>query len=726
MSYNQHIQWPATTVNSGSNMQSLATRALQMQQAHLVDQSNRAQQAWEVQQVQLINQRNQAREGFLLQHGWDSRRLGQIQRAREAQEAQEAQLVDQGNQAREPHRAHQACDTQRIQQARRLQQTPGTNGAEQAQTAQHGRMPIPSSHPRLGALSGRPRGTLAAARPRSQEQRLQAQRLLWSQQQNQSEHQQNQPKQQQSQPEQQEQNQTEFQQSQPELQQTQPQQQETQPQQQETQPKHQQIQPGQEQTQHEQQQNQCIYHLNKSKYRDPLKLPWDVYIQRFGFKAIWQAKLGSEQERYGAITAHLKAEDQGKSQAEADIVEQRAFWKCLPGRGSRMSPDSLSDKLKVIDDAALEVEKSWATKACNGLKHAKFTTDDKSGRRPYLYKQVEHYDNVTQAVSEILVTESLNFTRYYLGHREGDFIFRYCPAHPAAHGAFVDKDNGLAVGRDSFWFCGQVPRPQKHYLLRLQAVKCALIRAIASIIGFCAVNHSRLPCFITRSCKGATDMPREELVKLADFWSSQFPARKRMPFDTLGLMLGSPYVGEFAYLLEKQIDQESVLALKTELEPLVRILESGTRLKFNAIAKEYSTQLECRAYKQLFSGEHPANLLVFSDDYVNDIHRFYKQPHYHSDPYHPANRYKRVDIADALALSQRLRDPDWHRDNEHQAGDDESDSDSELSQAPTDDEEEDDEVGDDEEEIDEEGGDEEYDDADSDYEEIDPSYSSDI
>ncbi|KAH7127577.1 hypothetical protein EDB81DRAFT_951163 [Dactylonectria macrodidyma] len=660
MSHGPRIELQTTTVNGSLSIHGFAARALQLQQAQLFDQLNHAQKV-------------QAR----------------AQRAQQAREAQRLQLFQRYNEAGQP------------------------------QPVQNGRAPISHSSLTHSSLDEEEGGLSTAARQKLREQRRQERQRVWNQEQIQeqkrikTERQRHQIEQQQTQTEQQK-TEIEQQQSQLEQDQTHSEKQQTQSEQQESQTQHGQKQPTQQQEHPEQQRHQCSYHLDLSKHRDPLQLPWDLYIQRYGFTSIWEAELGSEQERYGKIVAHLMAQDLLLSQQEAEIVEQRAFWTTFPGRRSLRSPDYLSDSLKIINDAALMVEKSWATKSCNGLNHAKFSTDDKSGQRSYLYSQVQHHDDMTQSTSEILVTNSLSFTRYYLGHREGDFIFRYCPSNVSAGGAFVGS--GLSIARAGFLFCGQVPRPQQHYLLRLQVVKCALIRAIASIIGFRCESHSRLPCFLVRVCRRAADVPHEDLAKLDNSWRGQFPACKPVHSYVLSLMLSSPYVGEFAHLLEVDIDRETSLSLKNELGPLIRIVETGTRLKLDAIAKSYSTHLEARAYQQLFSGESPANLLVFKDDFVEDIHAFYKQSHYHSDPYYPANRYNRVDVTDALELSLKLRDPDWHKDNEDGARKQsaESNSDSELSEPPHED---------DEEENNEEDNDQETQlDGDDENEEDDPSY----
>ncbi|KAF7539369.1 hypothetical protein G7Z17_g12426 [Cylindrodendrum hubeiense] len=426
---------------------------------------------------------------------------------------------------------------------------------------------------------------------------------------------------------------------------------------------------------------------NWSEHRNAFKVSWDDYITQHGFSDVWQMELASEKDMYGPMTARKMAKDQADHEAEAEIVEQRAFWIHNARRNSGRISERLRDGMKIINDAALKVEESWAIKSCKELKHEAFTIDDKSGQCHYLYKQVWHQDCKDQKIMGILVTRSLQSTRYYLGHHDGEFIFRYCPSLQSDQDVFMGSN--ASVGRGGFQFCGQVPRPQADYLERFHTVTPKVLRAFASIIGFQAKDHTSVPCSLRKICKAGAKVRYANLVYLGKSWNCTFPAGTVIPVDIQTRMLLNPIIGEFAYLIELLVHRGVAPGIKTHLGPLIRIAEAGTQLDLETLARGHFSRLATVAYEHLFSGKYPNSVLVFEDDKVEDVHAFYEHPKYHSDPFHPAARYIRVDVADALTVSRALKTPDCYSDSDdddpeppHEADPDASDS--ELSEVSSD------------------------------------------
>ncbi|KAH6990242.1 hypothetical protein EDB80DRAFT_816371 [Ilyonectria destructans] len=348
---------------------------------------------------------------------------------------------------------------------------------------------------------------------------------------------------------------------------------------------------------HQHQHNHQQRHGDHSQYRDNTRFSWAAYIERYGLSDVWKTELESETDRYGPRTRQIAGNTPGI-----------------------------------------------------------LTVDDKSGQCQYLYNQVPYVDCRDQTFKQILVTKTLQDTRYYLGHCGGEFVFRYCPSRQSGPNAFLGS-TGVTT-RDSFRFCGQVPRPQSEYSARFSVVTSKVTRAFASILGhFRTHDHSRLPGFLRSACELGSKLPQDDLESLGIKWDIAFPNGTRIPANIRAAMRLNPAIGEFAHLV--QILADGSPNTIRDLEPLIRMVEGSTRRVLRSIAKKHFARLETAAFKQLFSGEYSHNLLVFQDDKVMNVHAFYDQQRYRSDPLHPS-RYHQFFVANVLPATPTFRFPDWN------------------------------------------------------------------
>lgn len=314
----------------------------------------------------------------------------------------------------------------------------------------------------------------------------------------------------------------------------------------------------QHQHQHRQPHNHHQRHGNHSQYQDDTRFSWALYIELYGLSDVWKTEFDSETDRYGPRTRKIAGN--------------------RPGR---------------------------------------LTVDDKSGRCQYLYNQVPYMDCRDQTFKQILVSKTLQDTRYYLGHCGGEFVFRYCPSRQSGPNAFLGC-TGVTT-RDSFRFCGQVPRPRSEYSARFSVVTSKVIRAFAGVLGYFRTHdHGRLPCFLRRACELGSKLPLDDLESLGNKWNIAFPNGTRIPSKIRVAMRLNPVIGEFAHLFQMLADGSP--NMETDLEPLIRMVEGSSRLVLGAIAKKHFARLETAAFKQLFSGEYSHNLLVFQDDNVMVSH----------------------------------------------------------------------------------------------------------
>ncbi|KPM34510.1 hypothetical protein AK830_g12064 [Neonectria ditissima] len=429
-----------------------------------------------------------------------------------------------------------------------------------------------------------------------------------------------------------------------------------------------------------QQQRQGPGHLHPPNWAS-----WPGYLQRQNLLGVWPRAVAEKAEKhnYGLITARLAAGRDAGFRDEAAIVEERGYWHTRPGRPVHDQPRRVMNVIRAVDAAARRVEEAWATRKSRDGRHEALVVDDKSGRCPGLHKLVGHMGSPEQTGQyyNILVTRSLQNSRYYLGHGGGDYIFRYL-------GQPLTGNHDVLLGwedQEAFQYCGQVPRPQAEYLCRLEALAPQVVRILASVIGFHnRAGKGQLPCAISRICRKDSPLTSPDLARLAIVWNKMFPAGK----DPVGLMhevANNPVVEEFAWLLAVLIKDRRRL-LTAQLSPLVYCLERATQRNLLKIAEGRYKRLKYFAYLQLFSGKDEGSLLVFQDDSIQNVHEFYRQPRFHDDPLHPSFRSKPVDVSAALALSRQHRNPGWETDEEdpEPPAAQQPESESELSDAPSD------------------------------------------
>ncbi|KAH6970877.1 hypothetical protein BKA56DRAFT_693630 [Ilyonectria sp. MPI-CAGE-AT-0026] len=349
--------------------------------------------------------------------------------------------------------------------------------------------------------------------------------------------------------------------------------------------------------QHQHQHHHRQPHGNHSQYRDITRLSWALYIERYGLSDVWKTQPESETDRYGPRTRKVAGNTPGT-----------------------------------------------------------LTVDDKSGQCQYLYNQVPYVDCRDPAFKQILVTKTLQGTRYYLGHCGGEFVFRYWPSRQSGPHAFLGSTG--ATTQENFQFCGQVPRPRPEYSERFSVVKSKVVRMFASILGHLRTHdHSRLPGCLRSACELGGELPQDDVEDLGIKWDVAFPKGTRIPAKIRGATRLNPAIAEFAHLV--RILAKGRPAVFRDLEPLVRMVEGSTQLPLRAIAKSHYARLQKEAFKQLFSGEYSHNLLVFQDDKVMDVHAFYEQPRYQTDPLHPS-RYHQFFAANALPATPTFRFLDWN------------------------------------------------------------------
>lgn len=364
---------------------------------------------------------------------------------------------------------------------------------------------------------------------------------------------------------------------------------------------------------------------------------WRQYIAQHGFGDAWDdSNHRTEQDRYGAIVAHLAASQEHRMAEQRDFVREKEQWTLL----MRRSADCLERHRAAVEgimELADKVQLEWAEKKALEDRHAQQrATCSNDWPRLFSEKKVRIGDWTDEDTKELTIVSTMFDPRYYLGHPGGDYIFRYsdegdttnleapCPMASTPETAWdtwesPEWDSILESDSEELprrlQYCGQVPRPLQEYTGRLKVLVPAIAQIIVSLVGFHRANGESEP--LSRELQELAGLDstssRADFNKLRLLWISEFPEEDgRAPTDIRGRLQRSAKVLEFAHLVTKIIADGVPTALE-ELASLLAVLKRSTGWRLSKMHRIECERVERRALHELLHEKEFEHLLVFED-----------------------------------------------------------------------------------------------------------------
>lgn len=370
---------------------------------------------------------------------------------------------------------------------------------------------------------------------------------------------------------------------------------------------------------------------------------WESCMEQRDFQHLWTTDEDGEHEKYEKIRARLTADDKIREQREKEIIQQCAHWADrLRSQATRLTGER--DDLKLLFDTITKVQFNWASNMQADSGQAAYLSNlDYHRDHGQLFRLkrvvIPGCDNTT--AKELAVTTTLSHSRYYLGHQGGDYIFRYRDRHDAGlddplnmrsmleneptwpsdiwnnpHwlSQFLTDDSELEM-MNRFTYCGQVPRPQKEYMARLETLYPDVIAIASSIIHFLAETQGKCPCSLYQRLPPA-DLGRLAIAFLQRLWVyCMHDDRDRMVLHVQSKAKNNPKILEFAFVVARVAAVHRRILI--EMGPLLTVLEAATGLTLFEMINQYDLRAAEIAHQELFRTGDFTHFMVFEDDSID-------------------------------------------------------------------------------------------------------------
>ncbi|KAI9158897.1 hypothetical protein HJFPF1_06899 [Paramyrothecium foliicola] len=392
-------------------------------------------------------------------------------------------------------------------------------------------------------------------------------------------------------------------------------------------------------------------------------LRWMQYMQLTGFASAWKFQGETEEQRYGPIVAELAQEEAAcreelRSQ-KADIVMRRRLLSDKRKRRQQGIFDTI-DQAAQAAELFLAQRQSAKYRRSAGEKPLHSAGGVQSGSNSR-WKTVTVPNAQGVGSSGVGVKVGLQGTRYYLGHAGGDYVFRHVGPEwsSEAYRTVSYAPSASSVGV-KFVYVGQVPRSTTECLRRLQVVMPQVIKAIISVIGF--VNRaSPLPASLVRLFEATPVISHMDLVYLSMAWDAAWGSVTDWSDWALmrHMMQRNVFILEYAHLVG------TLGFLRQQFEPLEHILIIATECNLTGLIHRDNCRAAEMACVQLYSGRNLHEILIFEDFIIRDIHEFYQQGQFTTDPLHPGRLHElngRADVLRALDLCRGYWTDDFVQD----------------------------------------------------------------
>ncbi|QPG98924.1 hypothetical protein C2857_000380 [Epichloe festucae Fl1] len=396
--------------------------------------------------------------------------------------------------------------------------------------------------------------------------------------------------------------------------------------------------------------------------------------------------------KYGPIVQGLEAEEDKRRRMEQRIVQDQEYWATRSRYFSLKHRRRCQDTLRELSSTADMVQLAWAERSNN---NTAFQTSMKryqqNGGRCAKRFKIRLGDFGDEDARELDVHKTLYNSRYYFGHTGGKYIFRHgtnrSSAHPTSSSSgavFAPSepcswqnpcwDSLLQVNEDelqqTYTFCGVVPRTMKEYGARFRVICPKVVRMLRSLVTFGdPVSEAQIHLQLAKYADA--DISRTQLVDLHDKWMERVfddGPKRRWARDKTKT---HPLILECAFLIV------TIGALERGFEicmaHLFRTLQLATGMSGHAMTDAYERIVSQEAFDELLHKRNVENCLLFSGEVQENIHHFFKDCRFESDPVHPLNRFNCLNVESTLAKLDGLSQLD---DTDTES------SDSELSDPP--------------------------------------------
>ncbi|KAG6061720.1 hypothetical protein E4U17_000060 [Claviceps sp. LM77 group G4] len=372
----------------------------------------------------------------------------------------------------------------------------------------------------------------------------------------------------------------------------------------------------------------------------------------------WAAKRETEHDKYSEIVQRLQARDRDREDAEKRVVKERAAWAI---RSRYFTPQRRRACKEIIDAffaIADQVQLARGERVDGDAKFEDFLKNcAEQSTSLFKWYWIRLGDRGDEDSREMRVYNTLDHVRYYFGNPGGKYIFRHTEQIPSYYDMMFPEGMNddpwheyLNINhndrRDTYSFCGLVPRTIQEYIARFEIVCPKVVQLLGSLLLFedsCSQSaNDKLDSFTGT----VTSVTSTQLLELYNGWVAlaKSPnlswAQKQARSHHLVL--------ECAYLLGSIEGQQKGFMANPMIALFSDTLQLAAGTNFGCLVDEYAKLVAEEGFDELLERKNLDSCILISSKIEEDIHDFFNAPGFTVDPLHPSRRFRHLHVQPAL------------------------------------------------------------------------------
>ncbi|KAG5938828.1 hypothetical protein E4U59_003557 [Claviceps monticola] len=386
------------------------------------------------------------------------------------------------------------------------------------------------------------------------------------------------------------------------------------------------------------------------------------FLARRRLSQVWTAQRETELARYSKIVQDLEARDRHRQEVESRVVEQRAYWAIASRNFTPQRNLACKDNINALFAIADKVQLAWAKRVHGDAEFEKFLKDyaeQHSSLCKWYWIRLGDFGD--EDSKETRVFKTLDHVRYYFGNPGGKYIFRHTEYEPSYYEQFFAEEfrwhkhpwrkyltNNRNDLRNTYSFCGLVPRTVQEYMARFEIVCPMVVQLLGSLLLFndsCSKSaNDELDPFEGT----ATSVTPIQLLNLYNDWVAL--KKSDAPFLLWAQKKARTHhlIPECAYLLGSIEGQQEGFMANAMIMLFAVALQIAAGTHLECLADDYAKLVAEEGLDEFLEEKNLDSCILISSDIKENIHDFFKAPVFTVDPLHPSNRFRHLHTQLAL------------------------------------------------------------------------------
>lgn len=372
----------------------------------------------------------------------------------------------------------------------------------------------------------------------------------------------------------------------------------------------------------------------------PSEQGWRAFLGAQQFDDVWGTLFTSEEARYGHIEQDYQQKQQEALDRQMHVEQSYEFWQSDTGHQLRLLLPGITRKVQKVANAARAIERTRASKRPGEERWKNFMVENEASRKTSMFEHLQFCSDdkvtVNTHMVDLYAVKNITDTRYYAGHKPGDFIFQYKPwrtdpvigarieelqrkdreAMSEEQRVMADEMAGSfeippLANFKNLRFVMQVPRLVEHDRCRFQQLLRPLFRIIFSVVEYPYKVHQRLIHFhrvMTLTNQPITVNDFEILYEACLGRYQHNDTREQFQTDSL---INSVVVGECAWLIQNLRERDC--RFNDYARTVINTVTLVSGMDISSLANGHHVRLGLLAWTEIYTGR-TNNILIFAEE----------------------------------------------------------------------------------------------------------------